>query len=62
MKLEELFSVLSDYQYLFIYDRYGNDLGNYDKRNSIDLKYAECSVVNITARENIFDITLDVCE
>lgn len=62
MKLEELFSVLSDYQDLFIYDRDGNDLGNYDKRNSIDPKYAECSVVNITARKNIFDITLDVCE
>ena len=64
MKLNELFDVMNDTQFFDVYYK-GNDgtlvkCGSYNDRDSIDEKYNEADVLNISVTKyNTFDILIE---
>lgn len=64
MKLNELFEVMNDTQFFDVYYK-GNDgglvkCGSYNDRDSIDEKYNEAEVINISVTKyNTFDILIE---
>ena len=64
MKLNELFEVMNDTQFFDVYykDNNGNlvKCGSYNDRDSIDEKYNEAEVINISVTKyNTFDILIE---
>lgn len=64
MKLNELFEIVNDTQYFDVYYKDSNDdlvkCASYNERDSIDERYNEAEVINISVTKyNTFDILIE---